>query len=798
MVNRFFFSVLLFICFFSLNTYAQSIRISGRIIDDSGLAIPNCTVMLYHEQDSTLVSGVISDTNGLFMVHANSKSSYLIEIYMLGFEKNISFLEVKTESIDMGDIRLKESAVSLSEITVTAAKNEIVFSPGKTIINLSSPLTQAGSNVLDVLKTMPGVFVSEDGTVSLNGQSGSQIIVNNKSTYLSGDNLMNLLRSMPATSVSKIELITHPSAQYDAAGNAGIINLQMDRHFFRGTSLAVNSRYTQGKYASGDVGFNYAYRDGKLCLFADYSYYTGKGYNDLNVIREDLHLVTQEPLGKFMHQHTYRKWKYDSHYYRVGFDYDISSKIYLGVYSNGFIMDRRQDGDISSRIVESGHPLRSELFTSNRNNKYPRSYAGGINMSYKPEEEVEWNNYFDFVYHNQPENQFQYDVFNDFVSGQQKQDTLKGDMGGKIRIYAGESNISFPLGKSKVRAGVKTSFVSVDNFTLYHNRSDNEWKEDVQLSRQFSYNENINAVYLQLETRFSDRLSTQIGFRVENTNVKGISQHYTHLFPSVTLEYKLPNGNALSALYSRRINRPNYNDMNPFVYIFDNYMHEQGNPDLKPSLSDNIELSFVWKDKMKANLFLLHVKDPISKSFHLEENDRILVYPDNLSSSYSYGLRLNSTVFSPVTWWKVSANLSLNYKRYKWFFFDKEEKASLFSPYAGLNNQFEFSKNWTAEINLSYRGKNADGQYSFKPMFIANAGIRRQIFKGNGTISFTVDDIFESNLLKGEVRMPGRFYNSRERELGRLFRLSFSYRLRQGKEAKAANRKRYVDESNRI
>ena len=209
-------------------------------------------------------------------------------------------------------------------------------------------------------------------------------------------------------------------------------------------------------------------------------------------------------------------------------------------------------------------------------------------------------------------------------------------MGGKIRIYAGESNISFPLGKSKVRAGVKTSFVSVDNFTLYHNRSDNEWKEDVQLSRQFSYNENINAVYLQLETRFSDRLSTQLGFRVENTNVKGISQHYTHLFPSVTLEYKLPNGNALSALYSRRINRPNYNDMNPFVYIFDNYMHEQGNPDLKPSLSDNIELSFVWKDKMKASLFLLHVKDPISKSFHLEENDRILVYPDNLSSSYSY------------------------------------------------------------------------------------------------------------------------------------------------------------------
>lgn len=810
MVNRLFFYIILFILFFPINTYAQGIDISGRLIDDTGQPLPNCTVMLYNKGDSTLVNGLISDTNGLFTVRANPKSSYLLEIYMLGFEKNISLLNIETENIDMGDIRLKESAISLSEITVTAAKNEIVFSPGKTIINLSSPLTQSRSNVLEVLKTMPGVFISEDGTISLNGQSGSQIIVNNKSTYLSGDNLMNLLRSMPAASVSKIELITHPSAQYDAAGNAGIINLQMDRHFFRGTSLTVHTRYTQGKYVSGDAGFNYAYRDGKLCLFADYSYYTGKGYNDLKVIREDLDLITQEPLDRLMYQRTYRKWKYDSHYYRVGFDYNISSKTYLGIYSNGFIMDRRQDGDISSRIVESDNPLRSELFTNNKNNKYPRSYTGGINIAYKPQKEVEWNNYFDIVYHNQPENQFQYDVLNDFVSEQQKQDTLKGDMGGKIHIYAGESNIVFPFGKNKVRAGLKTSFISVNNSTLYHNRYDNEWKENVQLSRQFSYNENINAAYLQFETRFSDRLTTQIGLRVENTNVRGnisqhvsgvdssYSQHYTHLFPSVTLEYKLPNDNVLSALYSRRINRPNYNDMNPFVYIFDNYMHEQGNPDLRPSLSDNIELSFVWRNKMKASIFLLHVKDPISKSFHLEENDRILVYPDNLSSSYSYGLRLNSTVFNPAAWWKVSTNISLNYKKYKWLFFDKEEKASIFSPYAGLNNQFEFAKNWTAEINLSYRGKNADGQYSFKPVFIGNAGIRRQILKNNGTISFTIDDIFESNLLKGEVQMPRRFYNSQERELGRLFHISFSYRFRQGKEAKEANRKRGVDESSRI
>lgn len=810
MANKIFFSVLLFVCFFSIKTHAQSIRISGRVVDDTGLTIPNCNVMLYDKQDSILVTGLISDANGFFTVHANAKNSYLLEISMLGFDKKIFLLDVKDVNVQLGDILLKESSISLSEITVTASKNEIEFSPGKTIVNLSSPLMKASSNILEVLKTMPGVFIREDGTVSLNGQNGSQIIVNGKPTYLSGDNLINLLRSMPAASVSEIELITHPSAQYDAAGNSGIINLHMDRHFFRGTSLSAHTRYTQGKYASGDMGFNFAYRDGKLCLFSDYSYYTGKAYNDLNVMREDLDYITQEPLDKFMYQHTYRKWTYDSHYYRAGLDYDISPKVYLGIYSNGYIMDRRQDGDIRSWIVEPDNPLSSELFTNNRNNKYPRSYTGGINMAYKPDKETEWNSYFDFVYHDQPENHSQHDVFNDFVSGQQKQDTLKGDMGGKIHIYAGESNITFQAGKSNVRAGIKTSFISVDNSSVYHNLYNNEWIENASLSRQFSYNENINAAYLQVETRFSDKFSTQIGLRVENTNVKGTispygsgpdssySHHYTHLFPSATIEYKFQNGNALSALYSRRINRPNYNDMNPFVYIFDNYMHEQGNPGLEPSLSDNVELSFVWKNKLKASVFVLHINDPISKSFHLKENNLILVYPDNLSSSYSYGVRLNSTVFNPAAWWKISANLTLNYKKYKWLFFDVEERASVFSPYAGLNNQFEFAKNWAAEVNLSYQGKNANGQYSFKPMFIGNAGIRRQILKGSGTLSFTIDDIFESNLLKGKVRMPGRFYISRERELGRLFRISFSYRLRQGKEAREANRKRGVEERERI
>ncbi len=810
MGTKLFFSILLFISVFPVNAYSQSIRVSGRVTDDTGRPLPNCTVMLYTKTDSTFMSGSLSDGNGLFAVRIDHKGSCFLEVSILGFDKHISLLEVQADDILMGDILLKESVIGLSEITVTASKNEIEFSPGMATVNLSSLIIKAGSNMLDILKTLPGVVIREDGTVLLNGQTGAQITVDGKPTYLSGENLINLLHAMPSASVSKVELITHPPARYDAAGNSGIINLYTERFFFRGTRLSSHTRYTQGKYAAGDMGFNWAFREGDVCFFADYSYYRGKAFNDLQVLREELDFITREPLNQFMHQHTYRKWRYDSHYYRIGLDYDISPNTYLGIYSTGFIMDRRQDGNIKSEISGPVNSVMSQLITYNRNNKYPRSYSGGVNLSYSPWKETEWNNYFDLIYHSQPENQFQYDEFHDFDTGQQKKDTLKGRMGGKIHIYAGESNLTFLLNKSKVRAGLKTSFISVDNSALYHNRYGKKWVENASLSRQFSYHENINTAYVQVETIWMDKFSTQIGLRMENTNVKGniasyawvtdssYSHQYTHLFPSVTLEYRFRNGNSVSALYSRRIKRPDYNEMNPFVYIFDNYMYEKGNPGLKPSLSDNIELSFALKNKMKASFFLLRLNDPISKSFHLEENNRILVYPDNLSSGYSYGVRLNSAMINVAQWWKISANLTLNYKKYSWLFSEKEEKLSVFSPYAGLNNRFVFAKNWTAEVSLSYQGKNADGQYYFKPVFLGDAGIRRQILKGNGTISFIVDDMFESNLLKGKVQMPGRLYTSRERELGRLFRISFTYRFQRGKEAKESDRKRGIEESDRL
>lgn len=796
---------LLFILLLPALLQGQTIRISGRVTDASDQPLPNCTAMLFGA-DSSFVAGVISDAEGRYQLEVSSSGSYLLELTMLGFEKQTRTLHATSKAVEIEKIVLKESTVALGGVTVTAYRQAVRFAPGKMTIDLASTSLAAGGDVFEALKNMPGVGINEDGTVSLGGQSGAQVLVDGKPTYLSGENLVNLLRSMPASSVKHIELITHPSARYDAAGNSGVINLQTNHTALQGLDLSVHSRYTHGRYARGDAGFNLAYRNRRVKIFTDYSFYDGKEYNDLHVRRKDAYPANGQSWKESMYQDTYRTWNICSHYYRVGIDYESSAKVALGAYTSGYLTDRELTGRMNAGFTQGATPADSTSFTQNRNRKQPRSYSGGANVLYKPHAHTEWNTYFDWVLHQQPENQLQYSEFQ--KPGQTTRDTLKGDMGGTIHIYALESNLNFPIGKTRWSAGAKSSYITVDNAARYHDLIQGEWVGNAGLSKAFSYEENINAAYIQTETRLSSRLAFYAGLRVENTNLEGkvyaaqgdssYNQHYTHLFPTASLEYTLRSGHALSFLFARRITRPNYQDMNPFVYIFDDYLHEKGNPDLRPALSNHMQVSFAWKDRGQVSLFFLWIKDPIVKSFHREGADRMLVYPANLSSRYAAGLRMQTALIHPAAWWQLNASFSLNYGKYGWTFENGTEENSFVTPIADLNNQFELGKAWTIELRASYRGKASEGQAVGKPLFVASGGIRKTLFDGKGTLSLAVDDLFRSGLIRGSTELPGRLYESRERVQGRLLHLSFTYRFRLGEGIKSLQRKEKTEEEKRI
>lgn len=785
---------------------AQSVRLGGQITDKTGEPLANCTVMLL-DADSSFIAGVISDAGGIYRLKIPAEGTYRVEISMLGYEKQLFTVEAGKNDRQLPKTVLQESAVALSAVTVTAYKQAVSFAPGKTTIDLAAALLASEGDAFEALKNMPGVHVSESGAVSLNGQPGAQVLVDGKPTYLTGENLVNLLRSMPASSVGKIELITHPSARYDAAGNSGAINLQTVRPTHAGLDVSVHSRYTQSRFAGGDGGFNLGYRNRKVNVLADYSFYGRKEYNDLHVKRTGLDRPDSAPsLEQAMWQDTYRTWDVRSHYGRIGIDYTCSEKMAWGVYASGTLADQSIDGRMNADFGRNAAGADSSLFTKNLNHKHPRSYSGGVDFSYKPRSRTEWNTYFDWVLHRQPEDQYQTDEFQ--KPDRFANDTLRGDMQGTIRIYAAESHLTFPIGKTKWETGAKSSFISVDNSARYDDLEQGIWIGNTGLSKAFSYKENINAAYIQTSARLANRLALQAGLRVEHTHVQGkvfagaADSAYTHRyvdwFPTASLEYTLASGNTLSVLFARRITRPDYQDMNPFVYIFDEYLHERGNPELKPALSNHLSLTFALQRLGQASLFFLWIKDPIVKSFHREGVDRMLVYPANLTSRYVAGLRLQTAILHPLRRWQISGSFSLNYGRYGWTEENNTEENTFLTPTADLNNRLDLGKGWTVELQASFRGKASEGQAVGKPFFLASGGIRKSVFNRQGTFSLVVDDIFRSGLIRGTTTMPGRMYESRERRQGRLLHLSFAYRFRSGEGAKSSQQKRKTEEEKRI
>ncbi len=784
--------------------------ITGTVSDDDGQPIPGANVLLLNPVDSAYITGTTTDTEGKFLIPKIAYGHYLLKISFLGYEIPVLSCIAREKIVELPPVSLKENTYEIASVTVVGKNRPIKFEPGKMVVDVSSSLAASEGNVFEVLKGMPGVTIRENGTVSLNGQSGAKIMVDGKPTYVSGESLVSLLRGMPATSVDKVELITQPDARYDASGTAGIIDIKTKKRKTEGFNLSVNARYARNRYNLGNAGFNLAYRKNKINLFSNYSYYQGKNYNDLRIINDYLDPITGEPTGITLEQNTDRSWRYKTHYFRIGTDYDLTDKITLGVYATGNLSDERLTGKTDSEFSSFGNRSDSALSTRNLNEKYPRRYTGGAYISWKPKTDTEWNTSFDRVYHHHPEDQQQYEDFRNVSTGVLPSDTLRGDIDGIIDIYAGETSITLPLSrKIKLNAGAKSSFIRIDNSASYARRANNAWVENTGLSNDFGYNENVNAGYVQTKIDFSDAFAGQIGLRVENTHVEGnvfeyssgkdslFRNRYTDFFPALGLNYNFDNDNGISFTYGRRITRPNYRDMNPFVFVFNKYLHEQGNPNLKPALSDNVELAFTLKKLLRIGLFFTYVKDPITKSFLFRDENVVIVFPENLSSGISYGIRLNTADLDITGWWQANLTFAGQYREFRWNLNGEKEGNDFLVPSGDFNNRFKLSKSWLIELKTSYTGKRAEGQYIFEPMWLFSGGIRKYILNNKGSVTLYVDDIF-STFVVGEISRLGQFTRTREKENGRQISISFSYRFNTGSETKKSRTKSDIDESKRI
>ena len=760
----------------------QNKIIRGKIIDEAGDPIVGANIYI-----SGTSIGTISNLNGEFQLEIPTDTKSL----------KISFIAYSTLELAPEDnmkITLLPDTTQLNEVVVVAKQPNIQVTAEKTSVYPAlSPITSSG-NAYSVLKNLPGVVINSDGSLYLNGKSGVKILVDGKNSYLSGTDLVNYLMSLPASSLSKIDLINHPSAKYEAAGNAGIIDIGTQRTNSVGYNINLNTNYEQGKYGRYDNNIAFGYRQNKLNINGMYGYYQGSNYVDLTITRDFPETAT-EPLN-FFDQASYRKRKNETHYFNFGVDFYANQKTTLGMTLRGSTANRLEEGILNSLFYTLTTQNDSIINSLTNNNEKTKNLTSTLYFQHKIDSlGKEISASVNGLYYSVNETQFHKDVMTR-TPDSSFEDISQALKDGSIKMYSSRVDLAYPINdKWRFDTGAKSDFVNIDNASQYQNKENGEWINDPSLKTTFYYKENINALYASSKMQ-KNALTAEVGLRVENTNIKAdsVSQAYTNFFPNLMFSLQLPNSNALNLTYDKRIDRPNYHDLNPFVYVFDNYTYEQGNTELKPQFTDRFIFSYTIRKAYKFSLFYTNTSQAIIKSYFVQPGTkRILVMPTNMSSYHSYGIQGDAAQVSFTHWLQTSIHTELAQDNYKWDENGSTIKNKELSFQVGLQNRISLPWGWSGEVSGFYNGRMANGQIDVLPAWQISGGIQKNFFDGKATLTIFSDDWFHSNhtRIKGAI---GRGHITTDEFNDRtILGISFTYRFKKGADIKKNTDKKNID-----
>ncbi|SFQ46161.1 TonB-dependent receptor [Parafilimonas terrae] len=798
-------TVILNCCFSIVN--AQYFSINGNVVI-SEKPLEAATVMLL-KPDSSMLKQQFSDKNGHFLIDKITKGHYLVSVQFVGNETWYSpllTLDNEHPMIDLKTISLQSSA-KLSDVVVTSQKQFIEQKIDKTVVNIDASPTNAGLSAYEILEKTPGVVVDKDGNISLKGKGGVVVMIDGKPTYLSAQDLANYLKNLPSTSLDQIELMTNPSAKYDAAGNSGIINFKTKKTKVKGFSAGVTAGYGIGKFPKTNESINFNYRSGKVNVFGNYSYNYSKRYHTLELER-NFRNEAGEIDTKFM-QTSDMQSEYQSHYFKTGLDFYATKKTTLGFSVNGNFNPGTNSNNNVTDIYNAANALQNETYTNSVSKNNWKNYGANLNMETKFDStgrELSAN--IDYLQYQSSSGQLFINKFFDAKNNKVSADELlRGDLPSKINIYSGKIDYVHPLKNNlKIEAGLKSSYVKTDNNALYTNFINNEWVTDSGRSNHFVYEENINAAYINTSKQFNKKWSAQLGLRLENTNAKGrqlttgetFKRNYTQLFPTAYINYTLNDKNQLNLNYGRRIQRPDYGDMNPFYYFLDKYTYEVGNPYLKPQFSHNIELTHVYKNMITSTFSYVLVNDIINEQLmQIDSTHTTYVTKTNLAKQNSFTLSVNAAV--PVTkWWRANLYVQGAYNKYKGFVNTGIINVEGPAFNANMQNQFTLPKGWSAELSGYFNSKAIYGTVVGLPQGTLNFAVAKKVLKDKGSVKLNVRDFLGIQQWRGYSRYQNVDVKIHNKWESRVVNLTFTYRFSKGQKAEQRNHSSSDEEQSRV
>lgn len=737
--------------------------IKGNVADNTNQPIGAPTVSLLQAKDTTIIKTLVGDINGGFTFDNIKNGSYLLRVTAIGFGKYTSAnVLINNKSVTLPTIHLQAANTALKEVSVTGKKDFVEQQIDRTVVNVNALISNTGTNALEVLQKAPGVFVDQDGNITFKGKGGVMVMIDDKPTYLSAANLATYLRSLPSSALDKIELMDNPPAKYDAAGTGGVINIKTKKNTIRGFNAAFTSSYGIGFYSRWRESLNLNYRVNKVNLFANLSYDYNQNYRKLEIDRDYLH--PDESTDFVFKDISIFRPKYKNYNAKVGADFFISDNTTWGIVLTGGLSNGRDDSPVYSSFYNIGGGLDSTINT--RNISHNKFNNGGINVNYSHKFDTTGTSLtFDLDYIRDVSGSKQTFINNTLYPGGTliNSQTIANDLPAFIDIYAAKADFSKPLkNKGKFEAGIKTSYVSTDNAANYFNVVDGVSTINYDNTNRFLYKENINAAYVNYNQNFG-RFGLQTGLRLENTNGNGhqlgnvqkpdssFVNHYTNLFPTIYLSYKLDTAghNTIVGSYGRRIGRAGYGQLNPFTDIIDKFTQFRGNPFLRPEFTDEYKMGYNYKSLLSVSLLYRYTRDVQGETI-FQDGVIFVSTPGNIGYQKNWDLSVNLNL-QPAKWWTANVNGDLYRNAYKGLLYSGMVNQAGNTFAGNANNQFTLGKGWSAELSGFFRTSGVYGQFISIPTGMVNSGIQKKFLKDKASLKLSLNDMFKTFSPSGHI-----------------------------------------------
>lgn len=780
----------------------EKLTISGVIQSENLEKMAFNEVYLFQNSDNTLLKTELTDENGAYSFQSISKGSYTLKINSDGDLKAIKTFDLQN-NLNLGSITVEKKAEKLQEVVIEKKKPFIERKLDKLVVNVENSIASAGSTILEVLQRSPSVMVNEDSGINLKGKSGVVIMIDGKPSPLSGADLITYLKSISASNIQTIEIISNPSARYDAAGNAGIINIKFKKDKNQGFNGSATVSYGQGVYAKPSANTSLNYRNKKWNLFGSYSYSNPKNLTYFFINRK--FFDANQNLEATFEQESYTKQPISSNNARFGVDFYSTEKTIIGVLFNGNWNTNERNGTTNATITDTnglldyttktGILLDENRFNGFANLNFKHTFSNGKELT----TDADFGSFDSKTLQN-------IQNINSNPDGSIISDSkLATNQTGAIKVKSIKADYSQAFSeKSKLELGLKSSLVSSDNDVKFYDVISNQNVLDATRSNHFLYDENINALYGSYSTSYK-KWDFQGGLRIENTNTKGeqlatnetFSRDYTNFFPNLVVNRTFSENNSISFTYVKRIDRPTYRQLNPFKIFVDSYTYVVGDPTLNSVITNLFEISHTLKGKYSTTLSYSKSKESITDIF-VQDDDTKISYqiPANIQDFEQYNLG----IYIPLNYKKVLSSTlsgSIYLNKYSSPLQGGNLHQNFTSWDMNLNNTFTLGNCWSAELTGYYQSKMVWGLFYIKNLAQITAGIQRVSKDKNSTLKLSISDIFLTNHIAVEVDYQNQeFYTDRTWD-SRVATISYTYRFGKKTVAKARQRSGGVDDEKR-